>query len=88
MSDVGNYRYSGKNMEFKNISAIIRFHRKQAGLTQEELATLAGIGKTCVFDIENGKSSIRFSNLTKVFDALNIQLKLDSPMMEHFNENS
>lgn len=75
-------------MDFKKIALIVRFHRKQAELTQEELATLAGIGKTCLFDIENGKSSIRFSNLLKVFNALNIRLSLESPMMEHFNENS
>lgn len=75
-------------MDFKKIGATIRFHRKQAGLSQEELAVLAGIGKTCLFDIEKGKMSIRFSNLIRVFDALNIRMKLESPLMEHLNENS
>ncbi len=75
-------------MDHQNVGEIIRFHRKQAGLSQEELATLAGIGKTAVFDIEKGKQSIRFSTLLRLLHALNIQLKFESKMMEHFNENS
>ncbi len=75
-------------MDQEYIGKIIRFHRKQAGLTQEELATLAGIGKTAVFDVEKGKLSIRFSTLLKLLYALNIQITYDSKIMEHFNENS
>jgi transcriptional regulator with XRE-family HTH domain len=37
------------------IGNIIRFHRKKSGLTQKALADIAGVGKTVVFDIENGK---------------------------------
>lgn len=75
-------------MDSQIVGKIIRFHRKQAGLSQEELATLAGVGKTVVFDIENGKMSIRFSTLTKLFDALNIRLTFESQLMRLFNETS
>lgn len=75
-------------MDAKTIGKIIRFHRKQADLSQEELATLAGVGKTVVFDIEKGKASIRFSTLNKLLEALNIQIKLESKLMELFNETS
>lgn len=75
-------------MDSKIVGKIIRFHRKQAGLSQEELATLAGVGKTVVFDIENGKMSIRFSTLNKLLEALNIRLKFESQLMRLFNETS
>lgn len=61
---------------------IIRFHRKQSKLTQIELARLAGVGKTVVFDIENGKESVRLDTLLKVCHVLNIQIKLEGPLMQ------
>ena len=45
-----------------------------AGLTQKELADLAGVGKTVVFDIEHGKETVRLKTLMKVLKALNINL--------------
>lgn len=39
------------------MASIIRGHRKKAGLTQKELADLAGLGKTVIFDIEKGKDN-------------------------------
>lgn len=57
-----------------SLSDPIRFHRKQAKLTQFELARIAGVGKTVVFDIESGKESVRFNTLLKVLGALNMQL--------------
>ncbi|MCP4450831.1 MAG: helix-turn-helix transcriptional regulator [Planctomycetes bacterium] len=63
------------------MNTIIRFHRKQSGLTQSGLAELAGVGKTAVFDLEKGKPTVRLDTLLKVCQALNIQLILDSPLM-------
>jgi len=68
----------------KNIGSIIRFHRKKAGLTQKQLATLAGVGKSAVFDIEKGKNSVRLNTLMAILAVLNIQLRPESPMMNHF----
>ncbi len=58
----------------------VRRHRRVAGLTQKELADLAGIGKTAVFDIEKGKHTVRLNTLLAVLDVLNIQVRLDSPL--------
>ena len=69
------------NIDFKDI---IRFHRKQAALTQEGLATLAGVGKTAIYDIENGKETIRFQTLKKVLHALNIKLVWESPLRTRY----
>ncbi|MCH2209235.1 MAG: type II toxin-antitoxin system Y4mF family antitoxin [Lentisphaerales bacterium] len=57
------------------VSSMVKDHRKASGLTQLELAEIAGVGKTTVFDIEKGKETVRFINLTKVLDALNIKIK-------------
>jgi y4mF family transcriptional regulator len=67
---------------------VVLFHRKKSGLTRNQLADLAGVGKTVIFDIEKGKETIRFSTLQKVLKALNIKITFSSPLMEVFNEKS
>ena len=70
------------------VSEIILFHRKQSGLTRNQLADLAGVGKTVIYDIENGKETIRFATLQKVLKALNVRIRYESPLMEMLNEKS
>ncbi|MFC1823861.1 helix-turn-helix domain-containing protein [Thermodesulfobacteriota bacterium] len=70
------------------LSEIILFHRKQSGLTRNQLSVLAGVGKTVIYDIESGKETIRFSTLQKVLKALNIKITFTSPLMEILNEKS
>ena len=52
-----------------------------SGLSQAELAKLAGVGKTVVFDLEHGKQSMRYDTLTKILSVLNITVRFDSPLM-------
>jgi len=66
---------------------IILFHRKASGLTRKQLADLAGVGKTVIYDIEKGKETIQFSTLQKVLKALNIKIIFTSPLMEVLNES-
>ena len=66
---------------------MIHYHRKQSGLSQEELAKLAGLGKTVIFDIEKGKPSVRLDTLLKVLAVLNIRLEFMSPLMNLFKEH-
>lgn len=66
------------------IGDIIRFHRKKSGLTQKALADIAGVGKTVVFDIENGKNSVRFDNILKVAGVLNIKITYTGPLMKQY----
>lgn len=68
-------------MDSGQLAQIIRFHRKKAGITQVELADLAGLGKTVIFDLENGKQSVRLDTLLKVLHVLNIHIKFHSPLM-------
>ncbi len=68
------------------IAEIVKNHRKKSGLTQQELAELAGVGKTVVFDIEHGKNTVQFSTLQKVLHTLNIKLACISPLSSDFVE--
>lgn len=69
---------------YDELAGLIKRHRKLSRLTQAELATLAGVGKTVVFDVEKGKLSIRFDTLLKILSALNIKVKFISPLSEPF----
>lgn len=65
-----------------NLASIVLEHRKHSGLTQLELAKLAGVGKTVIFDIEHGKETIKFSTLLKILDVLNIKVSFESPIIK------
>lgn len=79
-------------MDEDYIARVIRFHRKKSKLSQAELAKLAGLGKTVIFDIENGKLTFRFDTFLKILTVLNIRIEFQSPLMalfkEQLNENS
>ena len=78
-------------MTSKQISKIVVFHRKKSGLTQKQLADIAGVGKTAVFDVEKGKETVRLNTFIKILSALNIKLKLQSSLihlMEGYDEES
>ena len=71
---------------FSRIAKIVRFHREQAGLSQLELANLAGVGKTVVYDVEKGKQTVQFSTLLNILRILNIQIRLESPLMDLYEK--
>jgi HTH-type transcriptional regulator/antitoxin HipB len=66
---------------FKQLTQILRDHRRQSGLTQRELAELAGVGKSTVYDLEHGKQSVQLQSLLKVLQVLNIQIAFSSPLL-------
>lgn len=75
----------------ETLAEIIRKHRKAAGLSQLQLAEMAGVGKTVVFDLEKGKQSIQLDTLRKILKVLNIKVQLNSQLMSKFlssDENS
>ncbi len=74
-------------MHINEIAKHIRYFRKHAGLSQQQLAELAGVGKTVIFDIEKGKDSIQLNTLLKILDALNIKLNLETPFAYSSEEN-
>ncbi len=62
---------------------MIKLHRKKAGLSRKELADLAGIGKTVIFDIEHGKETIKLSTIIAILNVLNIEMIFKSPFMDN-----
>lgn len=66
------------------LAHIIKFHRKRSGLTQLELAEMAGVGKNIIYEVEHGKLRLRLDNLLKILHVLNIDLNFQSPLRESF----
>ena len=50
------------------ISEILKDARKQAGLTQQQLAEKVGTKKSYISRIENGKCDIQLSTLYRIFE--------------------
>lgn len=69
-------------MTSKRIGKVINLHRKKSKLTQRQLADLAGVGKTVVFDIEKGKETVQINSILKVLSVLNIKVEMKSPLMQ------
>ncbi len=74
-------------LEPELLGRIIKKHRKAAGLSQLQLAEMAGVGKTVVFDIEKGKETIQLNTLRKILKVLNIHVELNSPFMNQIVNN-
>ncbi|MEA3467247.1 MAG: helix-turn-helix domain-containing protein [Thermodesulfobacteriota bacterium] len=60
------------------LANIILFHRKRSGLTQLELAEMAGVGKNMVYELESGKQSVRLDNLLRILRLLRVHSKITS----------
>lgn len=71
-----------------DIGKVIHYHRKKSGLSRNQLALLAGVGKTAIFDVEHGRETIRFDTLLKLFKVLNIKIRFESPYMEQLERLS
>lgn len=70
------------------IHEIILFHRKQAKLSREALAELAGVGKTVIYDLEKGKKTVKWLTILAVLHALNIRVLFQSPLMDEYEKSS
>ena len=74
-------------LEPKVLATVIKKHRKAGGLSQLQLAEMAGVGKTVIFDIEKGKETIRLDTLRKILNVLNIKVQLISTFMNKVLSN-
>ena len=74
-------------LEPKILATVIKKHRKATGLSQLQLAEMAGVGKTVVFDIEKGKETIQLDTLRKIMNVLNIKVQLTSPFMNQITQH-
>jgi len=51
------------------IARFVRDRRRSTGLTQQELADLAGVGKRFVVELEAGKQTLRLDKVNQVLAA-------------------
>lgn len=63
-------------MEKEKIGKYIKQRRKFLGITQKDLAEIAGIGLRTLSDLETGKGNPTIDQLIKVNDVLGLSLLL------------
>jgi HTH-type transcriptional regulator / antitoxin HipB len=62
----------------KQLGTIIQRTRKQRGLTQTELANLAGLRQEMISKIETGHEGTKLSSIYALFAALDLELVVDT----------
>lgn len=62
----------------KQIGNLIRNARKRKGLSQRELASMAGLRQENISIIENGYASTKLHNLLTVLAALDLELQVST----------
>lgn len=53
-----------------------------------ELADLAGVGKTVIYDLEKGKETVKWSTIQAVLTALNVKVKFEGPLIESYEKSA
>ncbi len=71
-----------KLLSTEQIGASIRQRRRQAKLTQRELALSCGVGLRFLIELERGKPTCQIGKALQVMRALGISLSVDVP--DHF----
>lgn len=66
-------------MILKKLGERIKQLRKEANISQEKLAEIAGLDRTYINSVENGKRNISIINIEKIANAFGITL------MDFFN---
>ena len=61
------------------IGKLVQSERKRQGMTQLQLAGMAGTGIRLISDIENGKETVQVQKLLKVLHTLGLGLFVFSP---------
>ncbi len=58
----------------QNLAAFMKYQRKQAALTQEELASKAGVGLRFIRDMEQGKETLQVDKVEQVLKLFGFEL--------------
>jgi len=76
MSDEFEMAVSGEIRSVEDLGRRIRARRRQAGLTQAELATFAGTSQPFVSQVERGRRTARLDGILRLTEALGLRLEL------------
>jgi len=67
-----------------NLSAFIKYHRKKRKLSQEQLASNAGVGLRFVREIEQGKETLQLDKVNQVLDLFGFNLYPSKPKVDAY----
>ena len=70
-----------------HLNSLLRFHRRAARLSQVELASLAGVSRKVVQNIEVGNTKVSWDNVIAVLKALNISMEPTGPMVHKWRNS-
>jgi transcriptional regulator with XRE-family HTH domain len=59
-----------------SVGPAIRHYRQQAGLTQEQLAEMAGLNRTYLSDLEQGKETEQLRRILRLLKLLGVRATL------------
>ena len=65
-------------MSLKMIGKELQERRKRLGITQQDLAELAGVGRRVVIEAESGKGSVTSGRLARLCEIAGLQLTAES----------
>ncbi len=64
-------------MVVQNIGSQLKERRKTLGITQSDLAEMAGVSKNTLYKIETGQTNPTLKMLGKIAEILGMELKLE-----------
>tara|TARA_A100000171_G_C2131711_1_gene147204 strand:+ start:1833 stop:2048 length:216 start_codon:yes stop_codon:yes gene_type:complete len=67
--------------KMKILGQVIRRTRKKQGLTQEQLAAVAGVGIRFIRDLEHGKESCYIGKTITVLNMLGLELQIEGEVL-------
>jgi DNA-binding XRE family transcriptional regulator len=70
------------------LASLVRFHRKRAGLSQVDMASMADVSRKVVQDLEAGRDGVSWRNLMAVLAVLNVNLRPDGPLIDEWFSRS
>lgn len=68
-----------------NLSAFLKYQRKKLGLTQEELATKAGVGIRFIREMEQGKATLQLDKVEQVLNLFGFQLTTGKQQIDAYD---
>lgn len=74
------------NFTLDNLSQLLRRRRRELGVTQADLARLAGLSLHGVSDIETGRGNPTLETLLKILDALGLRIVIQPELPEALSE--
>lgn len=74
------------NFALDNLSELLRRRRRELGVTQADLARLAGLSLHGVNDIETGKGNPTLESLLKILDALGLRIVIQPELPEALSD--